>query len=296
MNMNLSEYKPPTPLQIQAMQEVQKTVVKHDAMTKIIDDIVAMATMMQSIRMPAGILIEAEPGMGKTLILQLVREEVNHRLKHNIGENKTIAIKLDAAVDTIRMAGFFTKALGYPMLPMTARLESMNNMIERAIQRLNPVITTIDETQHICEGNRDITARNVTDWIKVRMDEFNFATICAGTFGLQKLCEINPQFTSRASANYIIEPFRYDQAWLSLLNGFERSVQTVNMGVISQAAAKKLHAATKGNIRSLKRILTYAAESATQSPKLQVQLSDLEYAYDRHAGAACGHSNPFRNV
>jgi hypothetical protein len=75
--MNLSDYVPPNELQIKAMQEVQRTVVQHEAMTKIIDDVVAMATMMQSVRSPSGILIQAEPGMGKTLILQLVRDEVN---------------------------------------------------------------------------------------------------------------------------------------------------------------------------------------------------------------------------
>jgi len=294
--MSLSNYTAPTSLQIKAMQEVQKTVVKHESMTNIIDDVVAMATMMQSIRIPAGILIEAEPGMGKTLLLQLVRDEINQRLRKNIGESKTISIKLDAAVDTIRMAGLFTSALGYPVLPTKTRLESMNTMIERALHRFNPVLVTVDETQHICEGNRDITARTVTDWLKVRMDEFNFAAVCAGTFGLQRLCEINPQFTSRASANYIIEPFGYDQSWLSLLDGFVKSVKTVNLNLISQSAAKRLHTATHGNMRSLKRILTYAAESAAKQPTPQVQISDLEYAYDRHAGSAGATSNPFRSV
>jgi hypothetical protein len=294
--MNLSDYVPPNELQIKAMQEVQRTVVQHEAMTKIIDDVVAMATMMQSVRSPSGILIQAEPGMGKTLILQLVRDEVNLRLKRGFGEQKTLSINLDAAVDVVRMAGLFAHALGYSALPTSTRLERMNNMIESAMTRLEPVVATVDETQHICEGNRDITARSVTDWVKVRMDRFNFATVCAGTVGLDRLCTINPQFTSRASANYILEPFHCDQAWLSLLDGFAKSIETVNMRLISQGAAKKLHAACKGNMRSLKRILTYAAESASLNPAQQLQMKDLEYAYNRHAGAAAYHSNPFRAV
>ena len=294
--MNLSDYVPPNELQIKAMQEVQRTVVQHEAMTKIIDDVVAMATMMQSVRSPSGILIQAEPGMGKTLILQLVRDEVNQRLKQGFGEQKTLSINLDAAVDVVRMAGLFAQALGYSALPTSTRLERMNNMIEAAMTRLEPVVATVDETQHICEGNRDITARSVTDWVKVRMDRFNFATVCAGTVGLDRLCTINPQFTSRASANYILEPFHCDQAWLSLLDGFAKSIETVNMRLISQGAAKKLHAACKGNMRSLKRILTYAAESASLNPAQQLQMKDLEYAYNRHAGTAAYHSNPFRAV
>jgi hypothetical protein len=294
--MNLSNYTPPNEMQIKAMQEVQNTVVQHGAMTTIINDVVAMAMMMQSVKSPAGILIQAEPGMGKTLILQLVRDEINHRVTSNFGEKKTVSINLDAAVDVIRMAGFFTRALGYPTLPSTGRLEGMNVMIENAMQRLQPVVATIDETQHICEGNRDITARTVTDWLKVRMDRFNFAIICAGTIGLDRLSTINPQFTSRASANYIIYPFSYDQNWLSLLDSFAKSIQTVNMGLISQGCAKKLHTATKGNMRALKRILTYAAESAALNPNLQLQMKDLESAYDRHAGSAGvagGQLNPF---
>jgi Bacterial TniB protein len=294
--MNLSDYAPPNDLQIKAMQEVQKTVVQHDAMSKILDDVVAMATMMQSIRSPSGILIQAEPGMGKTLILQLIRDEVNQRIKRGFGEQKTLSVNLDAAVDAVRMAGFFAHALGYTALPTSTRLERMNNMIETAMLRLEPVIATIDETQHICEGNRDITARSVTDWLKVRMDRFNFATICAGTLGLDRLSTINPQFTSRASANYILEPFQCDQSWLRLLDGFANSVKTVNMGLISQGAAKMLHTASKGNMRSLKRILTYAAESAALDPGQQMRMKDLMYAYNRHGGTAAYHSNPFRTV
>jgi len=294
--MNLSDYVPPTELQVKAMQEIERIVVKHDAMSKVIDDVVAMAIMMQDVKLPAGILIQAEPGMGKTLILQLVRDEVDQRMRQRFGERKTLSIKLDAAVDPIRMAGFFVRALGYPMLPTTTRLETMNNMIEKAMQRVAPLITTIDETQHICEGNRDITARSVTDWIKVRMDQFGFATICAGTVGLQRLCIINPQFTSRASANYLIEPFSYDESWLNLLGGFVSSAQIVDMSLIAAKTSKKLHAATLGNMRSLKRILAYAAESAALNPGHQLQIKDLEYAFNRHAGPSSGHSNPFRAI
>lgn len=294
--MKFSDVEPLTDMQIKASQEVNSIVIQHEALTKIVDDAIEMALMMQAVKIPAGILIQAESGMGKSLLLRLIREEVDQRLNKTFNQNKALKIELDSAVDVIRMAGFFTRALGYPMLPSKGRLETMNGMIANALERIQPVIATIDETQHICEGNRQITARSVTDWLKVRMDAHNFAVICAGTDGLEKLCEINPQFTSRASSNYVLEPFSLDQQWLSVLHGYVQNVSTVNLGVIAVGAVRKLHLATKGNMRSLKRILIYAAVTAVANQDRTLQMKDLELAFDRHAGLSGNQSNPFRVV
>lgn len=294
--MNTANQKNETPFEFQVAQEISAIVVQHDSLTKIIDDSIDTAMMMQAARIPTGILIQAEPGMGKSLLLRLIRDAVGQRMQGAMGENRSIKIELDSSVDQVRIAGFFTMAVGYPILPTKARLETMNSMIGKALERMQPVLATIDETQHICEGNRDITARNVTDWIKVRMDTYNFATICAGTLGLEKLCTINPQFTSRASANYTIEPFKYDQQWLSLLKGFVDSSTLMDIGVILQSAARRLHLASNGNLRALKRVLVYASRAAALEGTRVLQMSHLEVGHTKHAGLMSANSNPFRII
>lgn len=294
--MSLSDTQGYNPFQLKAGQEVNSCWIQYDTVDLIVKEAVEMVLAMQAIKMPAGILIQAQPGMGKTRLLEIIKSEVNARVKGPLGENRCLGIELDSAVDTIRMAGFFTKAVGYPMLPSRAKLETMNSMVGNALERLSPVLVTIDETQHITEGNREITAKGVTDWLKVRMDKHNFPIICAGTRGVEKLCQINDQFTNRASVNFVIEPFMCDQRWLGLLDGFVRAVNVVDMKLITTAVSRKIFKATNGNLRSLKRMLIYAAMSAAGRESRVLKNEDLAYGYTKNFGVMPSLINPFQQA
>jgi Bacterial TniB protein len=291
--MNLSETDGYSDFQLKAGQEVASCWIQYDSVELILREAVEMVIAMQAIKMPAGILIQAQSGMGKTELLQVITQEVNRRIQSKMGESRCINIELDSTVDAIRMAGHFTKAVGYPLLPSRAKQETMNSMIENALDRLAPVLVTIDETQHITEGNREIWAKGVTDWLKVRMDKHNFPIVCAGSKGIEKLCSINPQFTSRASVNFVIEPFRMDDRWLRLLAGFASAVKLVDMRIITTVTSKKLYQATNGNIRALKRILVYAALSAASRESRVMQLQDLAIGYTKSFGVMPSLVNPF---
>ncbi len=292
--MNLSDTNGYSDHQLKAGQEVNSCWIQYDTVDLIMREAVEMAIAMQAIKMPAGILIEAQPGMGKTKLLDVIKQEVDRRTKSAMGDSRCLNIELDSTVDPIRMAGFFTKAVGYPMLPSRARLETMNAMVNNALERMAPVLVTIDEAQHVTEGNREITSRGVTDWLKVRMDKHNFPIICAGTKGIERLCLINPQFTSRASVNFVIEPFRCDDRWLSLLDGFVRAVNLVDMKIITTAMSRKLYQATQGNLRTLKRILVYAAISAAGRESRVMQQQDLAYGYFKNFGVMPSLINTFQ--
>lgn len=293
-HMNLSDTNGYNDHQLKAGQEVNSCWIQYDTVDLIMREAVEMAIAMQAIKMPAGILIQAQPGMGKTKLLDVIKQEVDRRTKSPMGDSRCLNIELDSTVDPIRMAGFFTKAVGYPMLPSRARLETMNSMVSNALERMAPVLVTIDETQHITEGNREITARGVTDWLKVRMDKHNFPVICAGTKGIENLCLINPQFTSRASVNFVIEPFRCDDRWLSLLDGFVRAVRSVDMKIITTSISKSLFRASDGNLRTLKRILIYSAMSAAARENRVMLLQDLAHGYTKNFGAMPSLINPFQ--
>jgi Bacterial TniB protein len=291
--MFINEFSTPTPKEILAAQQVNNVVVQHDAVSRIMNHSLEVIFSMQSLKMPMGILIQAEPGMGKSLLLQLIRSELNNRLI-NKAEKRCLSIELDSTVDTHKIASLFTYEVGHPMLPARPTLEQMNLMVFRGLDRIKPIAATIDEMQHVCEGNRDITARAVTDWLKVRMDKFNFPLICAGTHAIARLCEINDQFTSRASANYVINPFTYGTQWMQVLASFATSVKLVDLSIITKSGSKKLHIATKGNMRALKRVLVFASRAAATRPDPIVSMSDLELAYQQYAGDRATNANPFQ--
>lgn len=275
-------------------EQLLNVVVDHAVFRRIRDAALDLVHSMRVLKNPCGILIQADSGMGKTLLLQLIQRELQAKALTDRHET-CLRIGLDSAVDTRAIAESVMLALGYPSPPSRPNLSFMNNLVKVGFEKRKPWALLIDEMQHVCEGNKDITARAVTDWLKVRMDAFNTPVICAGTHVLERLPVINPQFTSRASMGFVIYPFAFDDAWRQLLAAFTQTMAgTVDLSVINTAACRPLHTATGGNMRALKRVLAYACmHAATQSNRV-VTMESLASALVEAKGQIVEQSNPFR--
>jgi len=285
-----------SPGAIEAGKEIMALVIEHDKFRKIFNNCIDQIELMQSIKTPGGMVIQADPGMGKTLMLQTVKKHLINQSTANQA-NRCLHIQLDSGVDIHKLATSVVFSLGFPMMPTRLSLENMNQMINKGMERLRPVALLIDEAQHMCEGNRDITARAVTDWLKVRMDLFGMPVICTGTRSLERLSMINPQFISRASTNFVIDTFNPDEKWLQLLGGFAKLMKSVDLSLLTGPMYKKIHMATKGNIRALKKLLLlgvmHAAENNTSKDKPRLAAADLVYAFEFTYGEGTARSNPF---
>jgi|SRR5450830_369544 len=272
-------------------EQVLNVVVDHQVFRRIRDACRDLIHTMRTLRTPSGILILSEPGMGKTLLLDLIDREFS---KASQLEGNCLQIALDDAVDQRGIASAMTLALGYPALPSRPTLVALNHMVGIGLQRRRAAALLIDEMQHVCEGHKDITARAATDWLKVRMDMFNLPVIGAGTRALERLALINPQFVSRASAAYVIHPFDLDEQWRQLLAAFSHSVQTVDLGIVNTTACRALHAATGGNMRTLKRLLMYACMHAATQPQKIVTLESLSKGLRDVKGDVSDANDPFQ--
>lgn len=275
-------------------EQLLNVVVDHAVFRRIRDAALDLVHSMRVLKNPCGILIQADSGMGKTLLLELIQRELQAKALTDRHET-CLRIGLDSAVDTRAMAESVILALGYPSPPSRPNLSFMNNLVKVGFEKRKPWALLIDEMQHVCEGNKDITARAVTDWLKVRMDAFNTPVICAGTHVLERLPVINPQFTSRASMGFVIYPFAFDDAWRQLLAAFTQTmVDTIDLSVINTAACRPLHTATGGNMRALKRVLAYACMHAATQANRVVTMESLAIALVEAKGQIVEQSNPFR--
>lgn len=282
-----------TPQSIAAGNQVNSTVVEYAEFGRIYEGCVDLIETMTQIRMPSGILIQSEPGMGKTLLLDLIGREMSKRSTDQ-AKGRCLHIELDSTVDVSKIATLMMHALGYPMLPSRPNLLNMNAMIATGFERVKPRAIMVDEFQHVCEGNRDITARAVTDWLKVRMDKFNVPLIGVGTRTMDRLATINDQFTSRVSSNYVLKPFAYGDSWRQLLLAFAAQVTLVNLEILQGGIAKPLHAITKGNLRALKKVLIYSCMYGALRPNACVTPEDVLNAVVDVFGQSAGHEGLIR--
>lgn len=285
---------PRSPEVLKVGEQLLNVVVDHALFRRIRDAALDLVHSMRVLKSPCGIVIQADSGMGKTLLLELIQRELQTKALTDRHET-CLRIGLDSAVDTRAMAESVMLALGYPAAPSRPNLVAMNHLVKVGFEKRKPWALLIDEMQHVCEGNKDITARAVTDWLKVRMDAFNTPVICAGTHVLERLPVINPQFTSRASSAFVIYPFAFDDAWRQLLAAFTQTMSgTVDLSLINTAACRPLHAATGGNMRALKRVLAYACMHAASQENRVVTMESLAIAFVDAKGQVAEQSNPFK--
>lgn len=280
-----------------AAREILDTMVMHVEFERALIGADEATRLVAELGNPSGVLVTADPGMGKTLWLELVKVRARKHFVNMTNEDPVLHVAFDALVDLPKVASLFMKALGFPMLSQRTSLDSMTNMVDTAMDRLKPRVVLIDEAQHVCEGARDITARAVTDWLKRRMDLHCLMMVLTGTKTLSRLRDINPQFSSRVSGDYLINTFAYGEAWHQLLGGVADGVKKADLGTLrDKRVSKRLHTGTGGNLRSLKKWLARASLCASQDGRRAVLAADFEQGFDAEFGANTSIPNPFKEL
>jgi hypothetical protein len=284
-----------SPAAVAAALEVKNAVVLYDDFTQIINGGRAAVELADSIKVPGGIIALAEPGMGKTLLIKLIEKILTESISGGETNRPILRIELDSNVDVYSIATKMTYAVGFPMLPTRPSLINMNGMIERALGNLRPRALLIDESQHMCEGNRSITARSITDWLKVLMDKFNMPVLCFGTKTFELIGAINPQFTSRLSQQYEIKAFNNDEKWRQFEASFRQQITKIVADILcTNEISKKCHAASKGNMRRYKKLIMNSCISAVMRGARVLEEVDL---WRGHQAAFAGvpEANPFKS-
>lgn len=277
-----------------AAREINSTIVMHSEFERVLEGADGHIEMSARTGVPISLIVTAAPGMGKSALIELIAKRVRQRFATLSNDDPLVWLEFGTMVDPHKLASEFLEALGYPMAPARASLEAITKMIDVALERIKPQIGLIDEAQHVCEGCRDITARAVTDWLKLRMDRHSLGFILAGTNVLTRLRDINPQFASRAPTDFVINAFGYGPAWLQLLNGFVPSVKAVNLGILSdRKVAKPIHEGTTGNLRRLKQWLGCATYHTLVRSSTELSTGDLRNGYLKAFGPTAHISNPF---
>jgi hypothetical protein len=278
-----------------AVQQLEDVVVLHTRFNTALEAAALTVMQMVDLRMPSGVLLMADAGMGKTLLMSLLQRQLLAQNSFLAGERPVLSVSLDSIVDVHKLAAKVFSAVGYPMLPSRSNLETITEMIDRAIERLQPLALLIDEGQHLCEGNRDLTARTATDWLKVRMDRNRLPIVICGTKSLERIEAINPQFVSRASVHQVIEAIEYGREWHQLMGSFVSGVSACDLSVLGETSvSRKVNQASGGNMRRLKKLLISSCICTSSSEANKVTTEHLSKGYEGAFGHAYGAPNPFR--
>lgn len=283
-----------SPASLRCVNEILDVVVPYPEFADSLQGALSAVQWMREVRMPDGVLLLADSGMGKTLMLTLLKRTLTGDANPLKSSHPVLDIILDSAADVYQVATKLMLAVGYPALPTRPTLPSMTAMIDTAIERLRPMAILIDEGQHICEGNREKTARTVTDWLKVRVDKHNLPVIIVGTRTLEAIVDINSQFVSRVSKRYYLNTFAFGDMWRQVVGSIAESVRSLDLSSLSAPGLSRLvHEAAHGNLRRLKKLLLFSCVRAIDGGSPALKLEHLAAGYADAFGGPSGAANPF---
>lgn len=283
-----------SPASLRCVNEILDVVVPYPEFADSLQGALSAVQWMREVRMPDGVLLLADSGMGKTLMLTLLKRTLTGDANPLKSSRPVLDIILDSADDVYQVATKLMLAVGYPALPTRPTLPSMTAMIDTAIERLRPMAILIDEGQHICEGNREKTARTVTDWLKVRVDKHNLPVIIVGTRTLEAIVDINSQFVSRVSKRYYLNTFAFGDMWRQVVGSIAESVRSLDLSSLSAPGLSRLvHEASHGNLRRLKKLLLFSCVRAINGGSPALKLEHLAAGYADAFGGPSGAANPF---
>ncbi|TFW08110.1 AAA family ATPase [Oxalobacteraceae bacterium OM1] len=275
-----------------AVAEISGTIVMHPLFEKAYNGVLKIVETSSMIDMPFGATVTAPPGCGKTALIRAISRAIPST--ELLGDDiRSISIAAEANASQGHFVSKLLKALGYPSVIRASTLYDQTSIIIEALRDRCVKVLFLDEFQHVCRGNRTLSAAGILDWVKQLSDAAGIVVVMLGTRELKPLCEMNDQLGSRAPASFTLKEFERNSEWVGLLRRLSDGVTSIDLSPISTEFYKPLHASSNGVLRHLKQILVMSTIAAMESGKTKIDRASFTIGHARVYGDKPSSPNPF---
>lgn len=285
---------------LRVADDVDKVYVLHPA---FVDGLHACDRAFQlagNVSVPFGVRVIGTPGTGKTSLTEYFTRSLPASPDYEEGLG-AISIRLQQTPTVGRMVQQALEAIRYPFSSVTAATVGLKRgLLLEAFKEKGTRIVFVDEAARLAKG-RGIRGADgkghgtdcselVREWI----DKAGLGIVLLGDAGLDEIESFDAALASRVTARVQFQDFKLDRNWLGYLHAFADSVRSIDLSAIKQQnLPAQLHAATGGNLRSLKQLLVEAALVAVDKGKSKVDVTCLKAAFLLVNGPSTLLTNPF---
>ncbi len=279
---------------IEAGKHIERVIVNHTGFCRAREQLIRLSERAHRLKDPGGLVLMGESGTGKDSLI----EEMMTLLPTSpllAGSQRPLII---AHSDSMPSVGDYLSkmlaALGYSFAQFGTKdnPERLEILIE-AIGKCRVQLLMINEFQHVVEGRRDRLGHTITDWFKRLYDDTRVPMVFLGTPAMERVLDVNEQFSSRFSGRYRLRPLENNRDFLGVLRAFDNATPELTpVGLETPQFARRIHDATTGVMRPLKRLIKEAVMIAVTASAAKLTLAHLAEAHDR---LFCdgGSKNPF---
>ena len=278
---------------------IDPIIVNHPRFVKGIQALDRIYQLAHELKLPQGIRIIGPTGSGKTSLVNYFAKTLPKTtlFKQGLG---IVSIRLDASPTRHHLIRNLLLAYNYPFATTSIKAIDIKTQIlcDLIIQKGTRILS-VDDSHHLAFSKAKRYAKNsqndVTDSLHHLMDTTKIGLILCGTKELDDLENIDAHLASRVSTR--IELTEYTTLipeWYGLLKAFVNESKLFDLGVIqTENYGTLIHAATGGNLRNLKRLITEVILIGVDSQPSTLTQSTFHLAHERIYGEGNDRANPF---
>lgn len=254
-----------------------KRWVTHDPASRVLASLTEAFEQPQGDRME-NLLLIAESGMGKTMLLQKFRRDKAKSLDRANGILPKPVVLVLMPEEPTEEAFFIQvlKAVKAPVhLPVRRNRLAMRETTFRMLRELQTRMLMIDEINSILVGSAR-QQRYFLQLLRFMSNELQVAIVCAGIPEARFALRSDPQLRSRV-ADIALEPWRTGPEFQSFVNLFVQGLPLRQPSPVDGTKVRRLLIERSGGITlSICRALERAAAAAVGNGKERIDLAALE--------------------
>jgi DNA transposition AAA+ family ATPase len=278
-----------------ALKKILSICIHHPRMTEILERIDACRLLSKAAPEPDCLLIIGPSGVGKTTLTTLYTQRYPRTLTAKGTRVLVLYARIPVPATTKNMATKLLERLGDPICEKGS-LDAQTRRLTKLVKDAEVELVILDEFQHFIDPDRELVLRAVSDWLKNFISDTGIPVILTGLPQCRRVLDANEQLLRRFSAQEHLEPFNWHGSGKADFRRFLSQVDEAlplsqRSGLADGDLARRIYAASLGNIAQVMKIVRGAARIAASSGSQNISNEMLAKAYAKYI-VPKGEKNP----
>lgn len=283
---------------LQLAVEVDRIHVNHDRFAKGLGALDRLFQIGPEFEMTHGMRLVGPPGSGKSALFRYFRDSLPRSNLFAPGYG-AVGIRAGRRPTAGQMVGAFLRAYRYPFKNGgSSTVYARTGIVFDLVREKGTRLIFVDEAHNLM---RQLKRRDqiddepeATDLLRELIDTTKVSLVMAGTDLLDRLHSVDYHLNDRVTVRHALGHFDAGAKWRGFLRAMYKKAQSFDLAVIdSKEEADRLHAATAGNPRSLKRLVTEGVLVAADGGKAALDTESLAKAFQIVFGSDTLMRNPY---
>lgn len=249
------------------------------------------------VTMAHGFRLIGPTGSGKSTLFRYFRDSLPRSTLFSPGFG-AVGIRVGDHPTAGQLVGALLRAYKYPFRSgSNGTVYARNYLIQDLIREKGTRLIFLDEAHRLLNQRLRFAADSepsATLYLRDLMDDCKVGLVLAGTESLDRLDAVDSHLGDRISARHQLQFFAADTSWMGLLRAFKKQCQTFELGLLDDPKeGARLHVATGGSPRRLKRLLTEGALVAANAGLSSLDVPSLAKGFLSVQGIDGVSPNPY---